>query len=62
MYVFALTLPVLDSGGPLGVGVNLSVFPGVIVVAAGVVDGDSLTPVVVKCISISLICLFCVYT
>ena len=35
MYVSALTLPVLDTGGPIGVGVDLSVFPGV-VVAAGI--------------------------
>ena len=60
MYVSALTLPVLDTGGPLGVGVDLSVFSGG-VVAAGVVAGNSPSPVVVKCISNSLICLFCVY-
>ena len=60
MCISALTLPVLDIGGPLGVGVDLSVFSGV-VVTAGVVAGNSLTPVVVKCISNSLICLFCVF-
>ena len=60
-YVSALTLPIRDTGGPLGVGVDLSVFSDV-VDAAGVVAGDSLPPVVVKCISNSLfICFVCIY-
>ena len=41
-----LTLPVLDTGGPLGLGLDLSVFSGV-VVAAVVVAGASLPPAVV---------------
>ena len=61
MYLIALTLPILDTGGPLGVGVDLSVF-SVVVVADGVFAGDSLTPVVVKCISNSRFVYFvCTY-
>ena len=61
MYVSALTLPILDNSGPLGVGVDLSVFSGV-VVAPGVVDGDSLPPVVVKCMSnCRFVCFVCTY-
>ena len=36
-----LTLPILDTGGPLGLGLDLSVLSGVVVVA-GVVVGISL--------------------
>lgn len=63
MYLYAvcfplgciLTLPILDSAGPLGVGVYLLVF-FVVLVDAGVVAGPSM---VVKCISNYL--LFCAY-
>ena len=54
-----LTLPTLDTGGPLGVGVDLSVFPGV-VVAAGVVAEVTLPSVVFKRISNYLfVCFVC---
>ena len=61
MYVSDLTLPILDTGGPLVVGVDLSVFSGV-VVAAGVVAGVSLPSVVVICIGNSRFVYFvCTY-
>ena len=45
-----LTLPILDTDGLLVVGVDLAVFSRV-VVAASVVAGALLPPVVVKCVS-----------
>ena len=54
-----LTLPILDTGGPLGVRVDLSVFFGV-VVAAGVVADVTLPSVVFKHISNYLfVCFVC---
>ena len=61
MYVSALTLPIPDTGGPLGVGVVLSVFSGG-VVAVGVGDGNSLPPWFVICIGNSrFACFVCTY-
>ena len=54
-----LALPTLDTGGPLGVGVDLSVF-SVVVVAAGVVAEVTLPSVVFKRISNYLfVCFVC---
>ena len=52
------TLPIyiLENGGPLGVGVDLSVFSG------EVVAGVSLPPVAVECITNNLfVCFVCTY-